>query len=339
MTDRENDIEHYDLEIPDISVTECGTYCTEGINCVGFAYKPVEGTCYLSKTSILGEPIDSLYKDVYTKLDRRCNKINRITDDKIIDDNTMTRNSIYICSDGESNAATEFQYANMGGTSLENVRTTIFDRADSDNIKPVEVQYEIRDIDWPKTKTKKTDNISFKPMFLDDSTKSNTQSSIINNKKYGFIESDNEFLGQYMLHHQCVANVSLFDCIKYCENNQLCAGTEWNKSIINRDDDDINYLYENVCCPKKIISKIIPRRDKMSRGKFYVKKEIDNLKDPIVLSKIKTQNGLGLELVPFNKSFHLKMTDIDKENKNNKNNVNYKFIEADFDLGYDITQK
>ena len=42
-------LEHYDLQIQNITPTECGTQCTEGLNCAGFAYKPIENTCYLSK--------------------------------------------------------------------------------------------------------------------------------------------------------------------------------------------------------------------------------------------------------------------------------------------------
>lgn len=300
-------MEHYDLEIPNISPTECGTKCTEGLNCHGFAYKPIKNTCYLSKTSILGEPMESLYKDKYSKLDRRCNKINRISDNKRIDGNSLTENSIYVCSDGENNTATEFQYANHGASSLDGTKNTIYDRADKDKLVPENVKYEVHDITWPKKKVD-SNTIATKPYL-------NLLSSGDSPKQFGFVESDKEFLGQYMLAHQCVVNVPFFDCIKYCENNSDCAGTEWNKSMIKQSaKGDYNYLYENVCCPKSVIKKIIPRRKEFNRGRFYVKKDLVELlkRDKIVLTKA----DFGQTIPPINKRFDLKVTDFDKPDIN-----------------------
>lgn len=292
--------ENYDIEIPDLTVDECGTRCTQGVNCTGFAYKPTEAKCYLSKTAILGEPMNSIYSDAYSKLDRRCNKIFRITDDRPIDGNTMTRNSIYICSDGEKNTATQYQYANNGGTALETATTTIFDRADMDIATPVNVSYKVYDIDYPKVKP---DDSKLKPFI----TKGNKPKE----NEYGFVESDKEFLGQYMLAHQCVVNVPLFDCLKYCENNENCAGTEWNKSLVIRSDtDNKDYLYENVCCPKSVIKQIIPRRNKMNRGKFYVKKKLQDITDTnkITISKLNPNDK------NTNDKFYLNMTHFDSNN-------------------------
>jgi len=41
--------EGYDGRISNISLTECGTECTTGYDCTGFAYKPINNICYLSK--------------------------------------------------------------------------------------------------------------------------------------------------------------------------------------------------------------------------------------------------------------------------------------------------
>lgn len=293
-------IEHYDLELPNISLTECGTQCTEGVNCAGFGYKPLEKRCFLSKTAILGQPMESLYSDQYTKLDRRCNKINRITDSSRIDGNTLTQNSVYVCSDGENNTITEFQYANLGATSLDGTRATIFDRADSDRLTPVDVKYEVNQIEWPKEKPKES-LISALPL---DTIKS---SSNTKDGSYGFIESDKEFLGQYLLAHQCVVNVPFFDCLKYCEKDPNCAGTEWNKSVIKQvSTDNYDYLYENVCCPKTVIKKVIPRRKEFNRGKFYVKRNLDDIlkREKIIVTKADFKDS-----VPINNRFQLKMTE------------------------------
>jgi hypothetical protein len=134
--------------IPYISQVSCGTQCTEGRNCAGFAYKPSEQSCYLSKTGILGKPYDSLYVDDYSKLDRRCNKINRITDSKRIDGLTLIENSVYLCSDGEHNTTTQFQYANMGALALDGKDR----KNDKDDLFPEQVIYDVYDIIWPKVK-------------------------------------------------------------------------------------------------------------------------------------------------------------------------------------------
>ncbi|VBB18317.1 hypothetical protein YASMINEVIRUS_780 [Yasminevirus sp. GU-2018] len=318
--------EHYDLEISDVTAVECGTKCTEGLNCAGFGYKPVEAKCYLSKSAILGRPMESLYSDSYSKLDRRCNKINRITDDKRIDGNTLTANSVYICSDGENNTATEFQYANLGGSALESARTTIFDRADSDIVTPTNVKYDVYEITWPKTKPASSQTEGPVPLVgPKDKLLASDQSSNV----FGFIESDKEFLGQYVLAHQCVSNTPLFDCLKYCENNPNCAGTEWNRALVKKSDDGkYDYLYENVCCPKSVIKQIIPRRDKLDRGRFYVKKPLKEMisRDKVVVSKAEFND------VPTNNRFALKITEIDKSEFNSDaTNQNVKFVEGNLD--------
>ena len=262
----EDILEYYDYEITDISATECGTECTEGINCLGFGYNHKKRKCYLSKTAIIGEPNVGLYKDQYTKLDKRCNKINRLRDSKRIDSNSLIENSIYVCSDGENNIVTEFQYANQGATSLEGIRSTIYDRSNADIALPVNVKYETHEIQWPEKRESGTSR-------LEKNDK----------KKYGFIESNKEFLGQYTLPHQCVVNIPFYDCLKYCENDPECTGTEWNKSL----KDFNNNISENVCCPKSFIKKIIPRRKEYGMGNFYVKTDLHDIlnRDNIVLTK------------------------------------------------------
>lgn len=310
-SDSQYTLEHYDLEIRDISEVDCGSRCTEGLNCTGFAYKPLDKTCYLSKTSILGQPIDSIYESDYSKLDRRCNKSNRITDSNRIDGITLTRNSVYYCSDGESNTATRFQYANLGASALEDVRTSVFSKGDIDTTTPIEVSYNTMYIDWPRQRTEDT---SIYPSFLYDVP--NIKPSDLERKQFGFVESDKEFLGQYLLAHQCVANVPLYDCLKYCENNPDCAGTEWNRTLIKRaDDGETNYLYEDVCCPKSAIKQIIPRRKEFDRGKFYVRQELKDMKkrDKIILTK----TDLNDSSIPINKRFELKMSNIDVDKTNN----------------------
>jgi hypothetical protein len=299
-----NEIEYYDLEIKDITEVDCGTRCTEALNCSGFAYKPVEKACYLSKTGIIGKPIDSIYSDDYSKLDRRCSKANRITDRNRIDNITLTRNSVYMCSDGESNTVTRFQYANLGASALEDVRTSVFEKGDIDTSTPIEVSYDTMYIDWPRVRT---EDLSIYPSILYDIPNAKPPETI--NRSFGFVESEKEFLGQYLLAHQCVANVPFYDCLKYCENNANCSGVEWNKALVKKaDDGDTNFLYENVCCPKAVIKQIIPRRKEFDRGRFYVKKDLQNIvnRDKIILTK----NDVDNSSIPINKRFDINLSNV-----------------------------
>jgi len=290
---KNNQMEHYDARISGLNLNECGTECTKGVDCVGFGYNPTEKKCYLSKSTILGEPSFGLYKDEYSKLNRVCNKINRITDSDRIDGNTLTQNSVYMCADGMNNVSTRFQYANLGATSLDGAKTTIYDSADIDYLSPENVSYTTYDIKWPKKK---------EDIFVGE------QNPVvrIDKEPSGFIESDREFLGQYMTAHQCVVNVPMYDCLKFCENKEKCVGTEWNRSLIRTDGKGNNYLYENVCCPKSVIKKIIPRRDEFNRGKFYVKKNLKDIinRDRIVVTKSdfrnkeKNENRISVRINP-----------------------------------------
>lgn len=292
----EYNVEGYDGKISNVTKTQCGTECTISENCRAFAFKPISSTCYISKSNILGEPETSIYKSEYSKLDARCNKINPINDVDFIDDRVLTQNSIYICSDGENNTSSEFQYANLGSSSLETtntigasagrgVPTKVGDRPLS--AQPLAVNYDVFKIDYPskelvkelvdKGQTPKELEpnfyklLKFDPLKTDDTKKPEPVKSV-------FIESDSEFLGQYMLNHQCVANVPLVDCLKFCDSKEKCVGTEWNKGLFVEDENNITNLYEGVCCPKLLIKKIVPRRNKVSGGKFYVKSNRSNIK-------------------------------------------------------------
>ena len=342
----EDKIEGYDGKISNITLTQCGTECTISENCHGFGYKPVISTCYLSKRPILGEPVESPYQSEYSKLDRRCNKINPIDDVDYINDLTLTQNSVYVCSDGSNNENTEFQYANLGASSLETgtmighsagrgVPTKV---ANTEAVStPVAVNYDLYEIDYPDPELGALKDVE--PNFpklvrLNDQEIRNIQEEtkfgavdlnareqvLINDEltdefgRSAFIESDMEYLGQYLLGHQCVVNVPLYDCLKFCANDGKCAGTEWNKSIV-RSDGKTSMVYENVCCPKQVIKKIIPRRNQYNRGKFYVKTGLDKIKarDSIMLSRQDFRRPYSVSdlktTIQDNPRFDLQMTD------------------------------
>ena len=349
-----NTIETYDGKISNVTLTQCGTECTISENCRAFAYKPVSSTCYLSERGILGEPDQSLYVGDYSKLDKRCNKINPINDVDFVSDTTLTQNSVYVCSDGENSESSEFQYANLGSSSLESgkqegasfgrgVPTKVANRPEPGT--PLAVNYDIYEIDYPDKDLIRDSELrtglrppvpDLEPNFPKLVDRTDAQIRVEQKEKgiggysqdkrrvlinpdsaenpSAFIESDLEFLGQYLLGHQCVVNVPLYDCIKFCDDNEKCAGTEWNRAIV-RSDGKENHVYENVCCPKQIIKKMIPRRNEFSRGKFYVKSDLNQIRgrDSILLTRQNVDKPYGIEdiepTIDNSDRFALKMTD------------------------------
>lgn len=413
-----NKIENYDGKISNITKVECGTECTINSNCAGFAYRPLTATCYLSKDAILGEPTNSVYLDEYSKLDNRCNKVNKISDEDAVNDSTLTQNSMYRCQDGERNRSELFQYANFGATSLENsIEHNVRDQAVNENSRPQPVRYELSKIVYPDSEvygpvqtkdifgnqlnlyrpnppelkpsfttlfqraldakqerdelkvgdptdstnmgeaqqpnlvtdidldesgetqtsfvsklsgatrddvdgagsissgsilnqtvnetnsraTGGTEEVTINGQVIDDNVSNNARDSNnandsnniegFNNRIEGFssegkafVESDKEFLGQYVLGHQCVVNVPQYDCLKFCENTNDCAGVEWNKTITRFDPTTNKHdMYENVCCPKSVLKQMIPRREEYKRGKFYVKVDRNDIPERDVL--------------------------------------------------------
>jgi hypothetical protein len=426
-----NTIETYDGKISTVTKAECGTECTINSNCSGFAYRPLTGTCYLSEKAILGEPINSVYLDEYSKLDARCNKINKISDEDAVNDSTLTQNSLYQCQDGEKNRSELFQYANFGSTSLENsAEHTVRDQAVNENSRPQPVRYELTTINYPDSEVygpvqtrdifgNKLNLYRDKPKELEphfttlssrinkegkarevlqqgdptDSTNmgdapqpqlltdinldkdGETQTSFVTGKSgatmtdadgmdgvsgrsvlaqpvnntipkndidnvnvdnvndvnnivavegfedntgntttvnnKAFVESDKEFLGQYMLNHQCVVNVPQYDCLKFCENSEECAGVEWNKTITRFDETTGEHsMYENVCCPKTILKQMIPRRKEYRRGRFYIKVDKKDIPERDTLT-ITRQNFKDMfnSHIKNNDKFQLPMVD------------------------------
>lgn len=253
-------IECYDARIPNVSQSQCGTECTNRMKCAGFGYKPEGGMCYISKSAILGEPMDKLFSNEYSKLDKRCNKINKITDNDKINSMTLTENSIYICADGENNINSRFQYANYGATALDGFGTTVFDASESDVQEPLKVSYQLN-----------RDDIKQENDYISGFT------TEINKIKYKFIESGDEAIGLDIKNRQCVANVPFHSCLLQCKNNNSCVGVEWNKYI--KGTDEYEQDYENVCCPKSTINKMIPRREQFKMGKFYIKTKVNDIID------------------------------------------------------------
>lgn len=238
-------IENYETLVRNITDTECGNICTEGLNCMGFAYKQRDKNCYLSREPIFGKPMDSKYSEMYSKLDKRCNKIDSLTDLRLVDMLSLTQNSVYSCNDGEVGVSTRSQYAMGGHTILDGV-------TDSVQNVPEKVSYRITPIKWNDEMVTKVEKNK-----QDDHTKI---------RHHAYVESDKEHLGQYMTRYRCISNIPLYSCLKACDERSDCVGVEHSPVHVSA-----NQTYYNVCCPKRMTDRVIERRPEYKMGKFYSK--------------------------------------------------------------------
>lgn len=256
--------EHFDARVGGISKEQCGNLCTAIIGCGGFAYDDRNGSCYLSKNAILGRPINSLFASDYSPYFYRCNKTQPITDyTDLVSPNLLKRNSLYFCSNSEQgrydlNIIAETMRKQIGD----------FDELDKINIPEYRM---IDDFKWPDTK----DEILFqKPQ---------------GNGFTVFERSKDEYLGQYLYPSKCIDKVDEQTCLKICDSDPRCLGTEWNPYYLRNKDDGSVEVYENICCPKMKVMEIITRRPQFKNGNFYIKTNTERLNKESIYVTDKTE--------------------------------------------------
>ena len=250
---KKNSKEQYDGKISNASINKCGDKCSKIYGCSGFGFDKNNMDCYLSKSKIISKPLNSIYSDEYKAENGRCNKINTINYNDKESERNYVNNATYQCSDGEGEK--ENTKLIINGT-LQDI---------SDGVDISLNKYKLIDIEWPKEK--KEINLELLKDSFDGKSK--------------FLVSPKEHLGQYVYNHQCVTNIDHYDCLKSCELEDECKGVEFNRLLIKQSENG-HKLYENVCCPKKNIKKIIDRRPMYDRGKYYIKltqKQSEQLKD------------------------------------------------------------
>lgn len=250
--------EHFDEKIRRTTKTNCGIACTKVFGCKGFQTDEANNICYLSKTPILGSPTKSVFAEDYSHTAERCNKVNAAVDIHELSETNRKANAAYICTPDDVNNEQTFKIYDNTEKIIDSLNDLKYINVD---------EYEFVDIDWNND------------IVLDD-----YKNLVINPDKVKYIttltEYDDEHLGQYMFDHRCSANISQYDCMKFCIDNDECLGTEWNPTYIKKIDSpgtDDGYEYEihkGVCCPKRVISKIIPRREEYANGHFYLKEKI-----------------------------------------------------------------
>ena len=311
-------IEHYDVKVDKNinSSSDCGAKCTEVLQCSGFGYNNRNNSCFLSKSPILGKPLEGDYAGKYSNSDTQCNKIynlNKKTDDK----QQLLNNSIYNCVNHEDGDILDKTRQIGRNKNKKIIIDKKIEKVDNNfNGLDEDLSYDFDDTITFSKYNKKSKNLTdalnkynvdtnyaysnnTKNTKTNYAYSNNTQNTKTNTtkKENSFIEWDNDVLGQYMLKPQCVSNVPFYDCIKHCDNKSNCAGTEWNNSLIKKiNNKDI--VYENVCCPKSNITKSVTR-DINNKGKFYIKTDLDYIKnrDKIHLTKADFTNKTKRETV------------------------------------------
>lgn len=266
------DIEHYDNVIEDVpDNNKCGIACTTIDNCLGFSYGPEQKKCWLSKTPILGTPNNSIFKNDYKSTFKRCNKIQQLLDPVIATKDDYKKNATYTCSDMQKD---QIQSLEIYSPTLQ---TKINSLDDLQNIDIDIGNYDLHIKDYPTSQL--------------DTLKYNNIKKFVNPQIDPIpimIQKNDEYLGQYEYKHRCVANINEKDCLSACINSNNCKGTEWNPLYVHNDKHSNNQVYHNVCCPKRLINNIIPRRKEFERGHFYIKhkiqySDIKELKDKTML--------------------------------------------------------
>jgi hypothetical protein len=247
-----NNIENYDAKIPNTNKKDCGIKCTNTFNCLGFAHKK-DGSCYLShKSTILNKPIDSVYSDDYSVDDYRCNKLQPIyRPADITVPEIMKRNALYNCSENETGEYVLNLFSNQKSEPVYD-----FDDIEDMNVVPYELEYYnwpiVRDHNLDKNNTKQTNYLVYQ-------------------------KSDDEYLGDYLYPNRCVDNIPEKACLNICSNDPKCVGIEWNPYYLRDSGDNTYNVYENICCPRKTIETVIPRRNAFINGRFYLKSYLDDL--------------------------------------------------------------
>lgn len=235
---------------------DCGDICTRTMNCLGFAHDASLNACYLATNPILYKPIGSPYGEEYNKEMFRCNKPNPIKNEfDIKQPNALSYNALYQCSEEE-----ESDPQKIKGYQIINKQMNILD---PERDKPIIKDYKIIEIDWPSQKK------DYSKKYFED---------LLRTKYITYDRDDNqEYIGQFMFKDKCIRNTPIKKCAMRCNISDDCNGFEYSEGINNGKeglDESTDY---GICCLKKNIKKIIPRKRENKNSSYYVKKLVNKL--------------------------------------------------------------
>lgn len=254
LTYIKSSFEYFDNKITGLDYNKCGVACTMIEDCAGYAYN--NNMCWISQKPINNKSKNGIYGFEYSENIKRCNKIKPLEDYVIATKDDFLNNASYMCQEGEQS-----QTAHTLELHTVNKQQTFNTIEELKNEKVL--PYKQISIDWPN------DILTKVPDYEDIKT------AIIEPKEtmYVMTRNNDEHLGQYLYNHKCVANIDKKDCLQACINEESCVGTEWNPVYIQKSN---NTMYYNVCCPKRQIAKVIPRRKEFENGHYYAKYSVSN---------------------------------------------------------------
>lgn len=275
-TTSKTDMEYFDAKITNATKVNCGVMCTKLMDCKGFMVGS-NNVCYLSKTPILGSPTDSVFGKEYDSNIERCNKYGNVNDITTVSEMDKKKNATYICVPDQIHNNQEYRI-------YDTTEKIIYSLNDIENIN-VE-NYTFIDMDWNKEM-----KLEDYPKLISNPDQQEKTSITL------LTEYTDEHLGQYMFEHKCSANISQYDCVKFCLNNPDCVGTEWNPIYTPQTASGEYELHRNVCCPKRQIIQSIPRREEFKNGHFYLKEQVTPDK---IGSNILVNFGVGFDINKMN---------------------------------------
>jgi len=145
-----NNIENYDVKISQTTRLQCGQQCTKFVGCYAYGYDEPSKNCYLSKSFILGQPLDSVYQEEYNTSNFRCNKVKplfNIGDAHVPE--VLKMNAFYNCGDAE-----------LGDYHLEVLTDKIYQKLDDfEDINKLTVpSYNVESYNWNSDRNRNRNN-------------------------------------------------------------------------------------------------------------------------------------------------------------------------------------
>lgn len=273
----EPQIEGYDDQL-NVNIDQCGEFCRGTAGCYGFGFDNKNNKCYPSKTPVTPDPSNQSFGYKYDKDQMLCNKVTPIQEPtKVAGFEERRKNAAYVCSEKENVHPTlYYQHEKKFNKIDEGQNIDFIGYAD---------EYEINPYDWPEsaaTRDNVNDVVEYRQRVLygdkyvtdirrrsglpvDDEKEIDPDQlyDVEGGKKGGVYQiEDKRVRGEYMRPFKCVKDITLRNCMEYCNNREECVGFEYNPQF--KDS-------QAVCCPMKSADMYLERKPPYENGKFYKK--------------------------------------------------------------------
>lgn len=307
-------IEGYDLKFDNKSFEDCAEFCKTTANCYAFGYNSKTGSCYPSQSVIVGQPLDTTYKNEYSKDNAVCNKFEPIIVPlQRAPFDERRKNSVFVCTDsGEMFPQTfihnDDKFFNIG------------EGRNIDEIYQID-DYSVREIEWPKRyinnnelttlhdglkETKyKVDEVAdierilnFQPTIIPENgiesdsifskighdickMFSRLRDSLWNPYDKREMQKYDADLISYETHDEINKGEYLnwFKCLKNVERRHCLEYCNNNPECVGVEFNPLFGGNKNVCCPYRTVELLHDRKPVHGMGRFYLKANHGKLSD------------------------------------------------------------